>query len=74
MINITCGLLCLLVFEVVIHRMLKLLDQGIKESNTSKEDIMKIKQSPRNKGSVACGLSGLEHRTVRCHTLDCLVH
>jgi hypothetical protein len=25
------------------------LDQGIEESNTSKEDIMKIKQSPRNK-------------------------
>jgi hypothetical protein len=34
------------------------LDQGIEESNTSKEDIMKIKRSPRNKGSVACGLSG----------------
>jgi hypothetical protein len=25
------------------------LDQGIEESDTSKEDIMKIKQSPRNK-------------------------
>jgi hypothetical protein len=42
------------------------LDQCIEESNTSKEDIMKIKRSPRNKGSVSCGLSGATHRTVRC--------
>jgi hypothetical protein len=50
------------------------MDQGIEESNTSKEDIMKIKGSPRNKGSVACGLSSLEHRTARCHTADYPVH
>jgi hypothetical protein len=33
------------------------LDQDIEESNTSKEDIMKIKRSPREERSVACGLS-----------------
>jgi hypothetical protein len=43
MINITYGLMCLLVFMIVVHRMLKLLDKDIEESNTSKEDIMKIK-------------------------------
>jgi hypothetical protein len=35
---------------------------------------MKIKRSSRNKGSVVCGLSGLEHGTVWCHTSDCPVH
>jgi hypothetical protein len=50
------------------------LDQGIEESNTSKEDIMKTKRSPRNKESVVYGLSGLELWSVRCHTPDCLVH
>jgi hypothetical protein len=43
MIIITYELMCLLVFVFVVHRMLKLLDQGIEKSNTSKEDIMKIK-------------------------------
>jgi hypothetical protein len=47
------------------------LDQGIEESNTSKEDIMKIKRSPRNKEIVACGLSGLEH--LSGGTPDCPV-
>jgi hypothetical protein len=66
MIDITCGLMYLLVFVFVVHMMLKLLGPRHWGNNTSKEDIMKIKRSPRNKGSVACGLSGLEHRTVRC--------
>jgi hypothetical protein len=33
------------------------LDQDIEESNTSKEDIIKIKRSLREERSVACGLS-----------------
>jgi hypothetical protein len=43
MINTTCELMCLLVFVFVVHRMLKYLDQDIEKSNTSKEDIIKIK-------------------------------
>jgi hypothetical protein len=49
MINTTYELMCLLVFMFVVHRMRRGLDQGIEEINTSKEDIMKIKRSPRNK-------------------------
>jgi hypothetical protein len=43
MINATCELMRLLVFVFVVHKMLKYLDQDIEESNTSKEDIIKIK-------------------------------
>jgi hypothetical protein len=49
------------------------LDSGIEESNTSKEDIKKIKKSPRKEACAACGLSvrgapdcPVAHRTVRC--------
>jgi hypothetical protein len=57
------------------------LDQDIEESNTSKEDIIKIKRSLREERSVACGLyvrgapdCPVAHRTVRCHTLDSPMH
>jgi hypothetical protein len=54
------------------------LDQGIDESDTSKEDIMKIDQSQRNKDKCCQAdspcegtrLSGATRRTVRC-TSDC---
>jgi hypothetical protein len=59
------------------------LDSGTEESNTSKEDIMKITSKDQRisskaqemKNCVATGrLSGRGHRTVRCHTPDCPVH
>jgi hypothetical protein len=34
--------MCLLVLMIVVHRMLNYLDQDIEESNTLKENIMKI--------------------------------
>jgi hypothetical protein len=77
MINITCGLMCLLVFMFVVHRMIKWLGLRHWGSNTSKEDIMKTisekKQVSRKiqdiKKRVATGgLSGGEHQTVWCHT------
>jgi hypothetical protein len=51
------------------------LDQGIEESNTSKEDIKKIKEKSKKKEDVlphadcpvkGTGLCGAKRRTVRC--------
>jgi hypothetical protein len=50
------------------------LDQDIEESNTSKEDIKKIKKSPRREGVLPVDCLCEEHQTVRCHTPDCPVH
>jgi hypothetical protein len=78
MINITCGLMCLLGFMWVVHRMLKWLGLRYWGSNTSKKDIMKTISEDQQvsskvqdiKKSVATGgSSGWEHRTVRCHTV-----
>jgi hypothetical protein len=55
------------------------LDQGIEESNTSKEDIKKIKEKSKKKEDVlpqancpieGTGLSGATRQTVRC-TSNC---
>jgi hypothetical protein len=61
MINITCGLMCLLVFMIVVHMMLKLLGlrhwgkQHLKRRHYEdhKWRLTSIKQSPRAKNSVA---------------------
>jgi hypothetical protein len=73
----------------VVHRMLKLLGQGIEESNTSKrrhyEDQVKSKkrskccqadclcEEHRTVCARSTGLYGATRRTVRCHTPDCPV-
>jgi hypothetical protein len=83
MINIICGLICLLVFMFVVHRMLRLLGlrqwgkQRLKRRHYEdhKWRSTNIKQVQETKNSVATGeLSGWEHQTIRCHTPGCSVH
>jgi hypothetical protein len=89
MINITCGLLCLLVIFIV-HRMLRLLGlrqwgkQHLKRRHyeDNKWRSTSIKQSPRNEEYCCHGRTirsrtmdfPVAHRTVRCHTPDYPVH
>jgi hypothetical protein len=50
------------------------LDSGIEESNTSKEDIKKIKKSPRKESCAACGLSvrgAPDYPVPTCRTIRC---
>jgi hypothetical protein len=90
MINITCGLMCLLVFMFVVHRMLKWLGlrhwgkQHLKRRHYEdhKWRSTSIKQSPRNEEK-CCHWQTVRlrssdclvaHWTIRCHTPDCPVH
>jgi hypothetical protein len=77
MINTTCGLMCLLVFMFVVHRMLRLLGlrqwgkQHLKRRHyeNHKWRSISIKQVQETKNSVANGgLSGWEYQTVWWHT------
>jgi hypothetical protein len=42
------------------------MDQDIEESNTSKEDIKKIKKSPKREEVLPADCLREEHRTVQC--------
>jgi hypothetical protein len=76
MINITCGLMCLLVFVFAVHRMLKLLGKALRKETPQKKTLwrsqLKIKKyqaSPRNEDKCCqtdCPCRG--HRNVRWHT------
>jgi hypothetical protein len=76
MINITCGLICLLVFMIVVQRMLKWLGlrhwgkQHLKRRHYEdhKWRSTSIKRSPRNE-ETCC-----HSRTVRSRTPDCPMH
>jgi hypothetical protein len=67
--------MCLLVFVFVVHRMLKLLGPR----NWGKQHLKRrhYEDQVKSKKRMKCchsGLSGLQHRTVRCHTPNCPMH
>jgi hypothetical protein len=67
MINITCGLMCLLVFVFVVHRMLKLL--GPRHWGKQHLKRRHYKDQVKSKKQRKCC-----RWTIRCHTPDCPVH
>jgi hypothetical protein len=81
MINITCGLICLLVFAFVVHRMLKLFGprhwgkQHLKRRHYEDQEKSK-KQSKCCMRTVWSGASDcpVAHQAIWCHTPDCPVH
>jgi hypothetical protein len=74
MINITCGLMCLLVFVFVIHKMLKLL--GIRhwgKQHLKRRHYEDHKWSPRNKDKCCQADCPCEGTGLSCSTPDCPV-
>jgi hypothetical protein len=82
MINITCGLMCLLVFVFAVHRMLKLLGPRLWGKQHLKrrhyEDQMKSKKQRKCCHWQTVRLRApdypVAHQTVWCHMPDCSVH
>jgi hypothetical protein len=82
-INTTCGLMCLIVFMFVVHRMLRLF--GLRHwgkkhlrrrhyEDQSEDQQVSSKSKKQRKVLPLMDCLAEEHRTVRCHTPDCPVH
>jgi hypothetical protein len=82
MISITCGLMCLLVFMLVVHRMLRLFGlrqlgkQHLKRKHCEgHKKINKVSSKSKKRRQVLslADCPAKEYRTVRCHTPNCPV-